>query len=82
MQSNMPPDTLPILIDRKTAAKIAGMSESWLRHMDAINAGPPKLRLGQGPGRVRYDLERYMDWLQSHSEPSARVDSTASHVIV
>jgi phage terminase Nu1 subunit (DNA packaging protein) len=72
-------DTMPVLIDRKTAAKISGMSISWLRHMDAIGAGAPKLRLGQGPGRIRYDLEQYMDWLKGHQDPARRDDGgTAS----
>jgi len=70
MQDNMPPDTMRVCIDRKTAAKISGMSASWHRLQDAIGAGPPKLRLGAGPGRIRYPLEQCMEWLKQHQDPT------------
>jgi predicted DNA-binding transcriptional regulator AlpA len=70
-----------VCLDRRTAAKIASMSVSWLKRMDSIGAGPPKLRLGEGPGRVRYPVEKFMEWLQQHSEPARRADSANTHVV-
>jgi hypothetical protein len=67
-----------VLIDRKTAAKIASMSVQWLKTMDCMGCGPPKLRLGRGPRRVRYNVDEFMTWLQQHHEPARRVDSTAN----
>jgi hypothetical protein len=61
---------VPMLIDRKTAKKISGFSESWQRHMDSIGAGPPKLRLGRGQGRIRYPYKAYVEWLQKHLDPA------------
>ncbi len=60
-----------IYISRKTAAKIAGMSMQWLRRMDSVGIGPPKIRLGQGHGTLRYNVKEYMRWLQSYSEPAS-----------
>ena len=70
-------DTLPLCLDRRTAAKISGMSISWHRHMDAIGSGPPKLRLGQGHGRIRYPIEDFMDWLKQHTDPARRTQPSA-----
>jgi hypothetical protein len=67
-----------VCIDRKTAAKISGMSISWLRHMDAIGAGAPKLRLGAGPGRIRYEVESFMAWLKQHADPARAGQETAT----
>ena len=63
---------IPLCFDRKQAAKISGMSSSWHRHMDALGLGPPKLRLGQGPGRIRYPIAEYMEWLSQHLDQSPR----------
>jgi len=70
MQDTTPPDTMPLCIDRKTAAKISGMSLSWHRLQDAIGTGPPKLRLGAGLGRIRYPLDQFMEWLKGHTDPT------------
>jgi hypothetical protein len=64
--------TVPLCLDRRAAAALAGMSVSWLRHMDAIGAGPPKLRLGKGQGRIRYEIGPYILWLQQHADAIVR----------
>jgi hypothetical protein len=70
-----------VLIDRKTAAKIASMSVQWLKTMDCMGCGPPKLRLGRGPGRVRYKVEEFMSWLMQHQDPARRADGAENHVV-
>lgn len=72
-----------VYIDRHTAAKIAGMSVQWLKTMDCKGIGPPRIRLGEGFGRTRYNVESFMSWLAAHRvEPARRADSTANHVVV
>jgi predicted DNA-binding transcriptional regulator AlpA len=73
-------DTMPVLISRRTAAKISGMSISWVRNQERNGTGPPRLRLGAGPGRIRFDLDRFMEWLKQYQEPARRADGgTANH---
>ena len=69
---------MPVCLDRRTAAKISGMSISWHRHMDAIGAGPPKLRLGRGHGRIRYPVEQYMVWLNQHQDHARGTEGAAT----
>jgi predicted DNA-binding transcriptional regulator AlpA len=57
-----------VCLDRRAAACLAGMSVSWLRHADSIGSGPPKLRLGTGPGRIRYPLNEFRAWLAKHQD--------------
>jgi predicted DNA-binding transcriptional regulator AlpA len=64
--------TVPLCLDRRAAAALAGMSVSWLRRMDATGDGPPKLRLGRGPGRIRYPVGSYIHWLQAHTDAIVR----------
>jgi hypothetical protein len=67
----------PLCIDRRTAARISGMSISWHRNMDSLGIGPPKLRLGQGHGRIRYEIEGYMNWLRQHQDPARQTQQSA-----
>jgi hypothetical protein len=55
------PAIAPMLLDRKQAAALAGMSESWLR----TQGSAPRLRLGN---RVRYERTSFLEWLLAHSE--------------
>lgn len=58
------PDSALECFDTEAAARLIGLSSSWLAHARIRGEGPPFLRIG---GRVFYSRPALLSWLTSNT---------------
>lgn len=60
-------DTIPMLLDTCSAAKLLTLSNRTLEAMRLADTGPPYIKLGKGPrAKVVYHRDDLMAWLDEN----------------
>jgi len=64
----------PMLITEKEVARLMGLSVATLANYRKAEAGPPHIRLSDGPrSRIRYHAEGVVEWIEGNTRQVCRV---------
>tara|TARA_R110000744_G_scaffold366629_1_gene475747 strand:+ start:332 stop:574 length:243 start_codon:yes stop_codon:yes gene_type:complete len=63
----------PMLITEKEVARLMGLSVATLANYRKAEAGPPYIRLSDGPhSRIRYHADGVVEWIKGNTRQTCR----------